>query len=124
DVNTYEKDDVWGAFPMNAKSFDNLINKHMEKHMIKDENGNETEESRYSVGTSSGETINIYALTTEQRDALMELFENTSMINEPDQKLMEIIGEETAAFFDGSKTAEETAKIIQNRVSIYVSEAS
>jgi len=36
---------------------------------------------------------------------------------------MEIIGEETAAFFEGSKTAEETAKIIQNRASIYVSEA-
>lgn len=123
DVNTYEKDDVWGAFPMNAKSFENLINKLMEKQMIKDENGNEVEESRISMGTAGGENINIYALTAEQRDALMELFENTSVINEPDQKLMEIIGEETAAFFEGSKTAEETAKIIQNRASIYVSEA-
>ena len=31
-------------------------------------------------------------------------------------------GARTAAFFDGQKTAEETAKIIQDRVSLYVAE--
>lgn len=123
DVSSYEDGSMWGAFPMNAKSFDNLINKLMEKHMIKDENGNEVEESRYSMGTSSGETISIYALTAEQCDALLGLFEETYVVNEPDLKLMEIIGEETAAFFEGTKTAEETAKLIQNRASIYVSES-
>ncbi len=122
EVNTYEQGDFYGSFPMNAKSFDNLLNKLMEKQMVKDENGNEVEESRISMGTAGGENINIYALTAEQRDALMKVFEETTMLNEPDRKLMEIINEETAAFFSGSKTAEETAKIIQNRASIYVSE--
>lgn len=122
EVKTYEEGDMYGSFPMNAKSFENLLNKLMEKQMIKDENGNELEESRYSIGTAGGETINLYALTAEQRDALMKAFEETTMLNEPDTKLMEIINEETAAFFSGSKTAEDTAKIIQNRASIYVSE--
>lgn len=122
EVQTYEESDFFGSFPMNAKSFDNLLNKLMEKQMIKDENGNEIEESRYGIGTAGGETIELYALTAEQRDALMKVFDETTMLNEPDRKLMEIINEETAAFFSGSKTAEETAKIIQNRASIYVSE--
>lgn len=122
EVQTYEESDYFGSFPMNAKSFDNLLNKLMEKQMIKDENGNEIEESRYSIGTAGGETIELYALTEEQRDALIKVFDETTMLNEPDRKLMEIINEETAAFFSGSKTAEETAKIIQNRASIYVSE--
>lgn len=122
EVNTYEDGDIMGAFPMNAKSFDNLMKKLMEKHMVKDENGKEVEESNHSIGTAGGESIDIYALTQAQYDALMELFENTSVINEPDVKLMEIINEETAAFFDGGKTAEETAALIQNRASIYLSE--
>jgi multiple sugar transport system substrate-binding protein len=35
-----------------------------------------------------------------------------------------IVQEEVTAFFTGDKSAEETAKIIQNRVSIYLSEQS
>ena len=36
----------------------------------------------------------------------------------------DIIQEEAAAFFNGDKTAEETARIIQNRVEIYLGEQS
>ena len=122
DVETYDENGMYGSFPMNAKSFDNLINKLMEKQMEKDENGNEVEVSKMSMGTSNGETIDIYALTAEQRDALLKVFEDTSVIDNPDGKLLEIISEEVEAFLKGSKTAEETAKIIQNRASIYVSE--
>ena len=38
--------------------------------------------------------------------------------------ISEIITDETKAFFAGSKTAEETAEILQSRVKIYVSENS
>jgi len=36
--------------------------------------------------------------------------------------MMEIITEETSAYFEGQKTAEETADIIQNRIQVYVNE--
>lgn len=124
EVKTYEQGNPGGFFPMNAKSFENLMNMLMEKHMVNDENGNEVEESNFSMETSDGEAIKLYALTKEQRNALMKLFKETTTLNEPDIKLMEIINEETATFLDGAKTAEETAKIIQNRASIYVSELS
>lgn len=39
-----------------------------------------------------------------------------------DQNIATIINEETAAFFAGQKSAEETAGIIQNRVSVYIGE--
>jgi ABC-type glycerol-3-phosphate transport system substrate-binding protein len=40
-----------------------------------------------------------------------------------DTELMKIIEEETAAFFAGSKTAEDCAKLIQNRATTYVAES-
>ena len=39
-----------------------------------------------------------------------------------DQELMNIISEESAAFFSGQKSAKDVAAIIQSRVQIYVNE--
>ena len=50
------------------------------------------------------------------------LIEKTNRIMRYDQSLMEIISDETGAFFAGEKTAEETAKHIQNRVQLYMAE--
>ena len=36
---------------------------------------------------------------------------------------MAILGEEVTAYFDGGRTAEETARIIDNRVQLYLDEA-
>lgn len=41
-----------------------------------------------------------------------------------DSPIIPIVEEETAAFFNGDKTAEETAAIIQSRVEIYLGEQS
>ena len=41
-----------------------------------------------------------------------------------DSDLMEIVSEESAAFFAGDKTADEVAKLIQNKASIYLGENS
>ncbi len=40
-----------------------------------------------------------------------------------DDKVTEIIEEEAGAYYEGQKTAEEVADIIQSRVSIYLSES-
>ena len=37
--------------------------------------------------------------------------------------ILEIIKEESEAYFDGSKTAEEVIEILQNRVQLYLDEA-
>ena len=39
-----------------------------------------------------------------------------------DEKIMEIITEESNAYFEGQKSAKETADVIQNRIQVYVNE--
>ena len=62
-------------------------------------------------------------ITKGQAENYLQLLENagTAMV---DPEVTAIVQEETEAFFAGDKTAEDTAKIIQNRVSIYLGEQS
>jgi ABC-type glycerol-3-phosphate transport system substrate-binding protein len=55
-------------------------------------------------------------------DEIERLLSSASALWEPDPTIMEIVGEECAAFLARGKTAEETARIIQGRVSMYVNE--
>lgn len=60
---------------------------------------------------------------TEQEVAAMEKMLNTISVNgESDSKITNIVVEETAPFFQGQKSAEEVAKVIQNKVSTYLQE--
>ena len=52
---------------------------------------------------------------------LLDHIEHTTLY---DPAAMDIISEECAAYFSGQRSAEETARIIQSRMSIYVSEQS
>ncbi|MDR2606257.1 MAG: extracellular solute-binding protein [Oscillospiraceae bacterium] len=73
-------------------------------------------------GSGSDKVIEYYALTQEQLDKFMEMLDKVSGSYTNNDTLLEIITEETAPFFAGQKTAEEVAKIIQSRASIYVNE--
>ncbi len=63
-------------------------------------------------------------MESEDRDALMAIFEGDVLVAQNDQTLMDMIREDASAYFAGAKSLEETVKIIQSRVSIYVSEHS
>ena len=61
-------------------------------------------------------------LTEQEAQQLRELIaavEHTTLV---DQTALDIIREETAAFLAGQRSAEETARLIQSRLSLYVSE--
>ena len=57
-------------------------------------------------------------------DQTMDLIKGASKIQRNDSALLEIINEELSVFFSGTRSAEETARIIDSRASIYVSENS
>ena len=57
-------------------------------------------------------------------DQTMDLIKGASKIQRSDSALLEIINEELSVFFSGTRSAEETARIIDSRASIYVSENS
>ena len=66
--------------------------------------------------------VQVGPLTQEEYDAFMRLYESCNSIYSYDEAILNIIKEEIEPFFDGQKTAEETARLIQNRVSLYVAE--
>lgn len=84
------------------------------------EEGKEVEqENTYYIGDQE---IKISALTQADVDMLIEYFESVTKMTRYDQSIVDIVNEETALFFDGTKSVDETASIIQSRASIYMSE--
>ena len=63
-----------------------------------------------------------YPITMENLDTFDNLVNSVTGVYEYDSSLMEIIWSEAQGFFAGDKTAEDTAKNIQSRVSIYMAE--
>ena len=58
---------------------------------------------------------------TERFEDFLALMESSTLC---DETALGIIGEEAAAYFAGACTAEEAARVIQERLSIYVAEQS
>ena len=61
-------------------------------------------------------------VTEEKKEAFVSLIERISTPSYTSASIRSIIDEEIPFFFDGSKSAEEVSKTIQNRVSILLSE--
>lgn len=108
--------DVYGAFSPIRSRFEEMLDKTMS--------------SDYFGGTDSGYIVsklgnNIYPLTQKERDEVERYFLTCdSLVSEFDEDVQKICAEEVLAYFAGDKSAEETSKIIQNRVSNLVSERS
>jgi ABC-type glycerol-3-phosphate transport system substrate-binding protein len=60
--------------------------------------------------------------TEADNQVILDIIANIEGVSRGDIELMKIIEEETAAFFAGSKTAEECAALIEDRASTYVAE--
>jgi ABC-type glycerol-3-phosphate transport system substrate-binding protein len=73
-------------------------------------------------GETEEKYIEFYAMTEQQIERFMEFLNSITRTMEYDQTLADIVTEECAAFFAGDKSAEETARLIQSRVLIYVNE--
>ena len=81
--------------------------------------------NKYSVETLRELNVSYdheHGLTQEDVDMLIDYFSSVTRLSRYDQSINDIINEETALFFDGTKSVDETAFIIQSRASIYMSE--
>ncbi|MDR0963083.1 MAG: hypothetical protein LBM60_00515, partial [Clostridium sp.] len=90
-----------------------------------DENGNQVEISVYGIGFGNGETIDIYAAKPQEIEEIRQLIDKADQISpagNAQDEIFTIILEETAAYFEGQKTVDEVADIIQRRVQVYVDE--
>lgn len=118
----------WYSFPTLQKNFD-----YMKETAIKpqtytwvDENGEEHEEiaNGGSVGFEDNWTYQYRVTTEDEVETVLEIMKVAKPAITQNDQIMTIITEEAQSFFAGDKTAEDVAKVIQNRVSIYVSENS
>jgi multiple sugar transport system substrate-binding protein len=71
----------------------------------------------------NGEEFTYPDNTEADNQYIYDIINNIEGVSRADTELMKIIEEETAAFFAGSKTAEQCANLIEDRASTYVAES-
>lgn len=109
-----------GNFPILIEQMNNLGKQATIPITYTDENGNVVEENNsYWVGDTE---IKLPKMTQADVDKVIELLKTVTRVQKYDESVSNIVKEEAQLFFDGSKTADETASIIQSRVSLYMSE--
>lgn len=111
------------GIPVKKTVIERLCEEQMEIEYEKDEEGNLQEKSKGSWELGDM-VIEYYAMTKEESDYFKELLGRigNSMETEMHQRLLEIIQEEANAYFSGSKSVKEAARVIQNRAQNYINE--
>lgn len=118
---TNEEYGGWGLSMVQSRLDANL--EEARKHQYyEDENGNQIEYPIYTYWDSTGQQVDIYCLTDELYNTLMDLINNTSRLYDYDQSIMSIVKSEVDNFLKGSSSAQDVAAMIQNKVSLYVNE--
>lgn len=84
--------------------------------------GLKIERVKYQVGAEGEETVGLSCITEEDAETFRSIVENAHRSYSNDSGMMDIIMEEAEAYFEKGKDAAAVADIIQNRVSMYVSE--
>ena len=78
-----------------------------------------------SVQYGDGWSYTYHTATREEAELILSLLSNACpsfTFMDSGNEIRSIISEEAAAFYAGQKTVEETAKVIQSRVQLYVDE--
>ena len=123
---------LYSALPISRTAFEAQAASEMEQDYETDENGEQILDkdgkpipiAKGGYSSDGSSMIELYAMTQEQYDAVLELIHSTHRVLRYDENIQSIISAETASFFAGETTAEETAGRIQNRVRLYIAEQS
>lgn len=108
-------------WPVKKSMYPKLKEKAQKPDTYIDENGKEqVYENTIMIG---GKEVKVGKVTDEEVAKVDELLNSVTQVMRYDTKVSEIVEEESSAFFSGQKSAEEAAKLIQNRVQTYLSES-
>ena len=114
------------ALPSYKKALDKKLDETMSDPYYTDQDGKK--QTYKDTEYMSNEEVEVPNFTKEERDFIANYIENADVISNISyyggDEVSSVVYEETQAFFAGERSAEETAKLIQNRVSIMVSEQS
>ena len=121
---------AWGGLPARQDVYQARLKEAMtpryqtnEKgEVIHDGNGNPIEMPIGSYWGENGEEVPVYAMNQEQADKLWEAVTSCSKVREQDDAIYTIVKEQAQAYYSGQKSAQDVAKLIQSKVTIYVNE--
>ena len=124
DENVYSLSSRIDVFEEKAKEATTIqYQQDAEGNNILDENGEPIPVVRYSMWNQHTQKAEeIYCLTQEQVDQIRELMESTTKMADYDNSIIEIVLQQAAPYFEGQKSAQDVAKLIQSKVNIYVNE--
>lgn len=107
--------------PTRQDAYDCMIEQKSAKEEYTDDWGNTIQPLKQAkkFGTFY---LEIEPLSQEEIQTYTSLVQSTNKIISYDEKIMEIIKEEAEGYFTGDKELEETVRVIQNRISLYVNE--
>ena len=111
------------GFPTTKAKLDALIEEETKIEYSLDENGEPMVWPKVTYGYEDWEA-EVYAATPEQVQAVRDLIDSSVASTNNDTTILNIITEEAEGYFEGQKSAQDVAKVIQSRVQTYVSENS
>lgn len=118
----FENNRYMDGLPLNLKAYAAAEAEAMKRDTYKDEEtGKEMEWPKGTIGWGDF-TVDYYAMSRDEADALRSLIDSIGRAAAYDKSIMNIVNEEVQSFVNGIKTPEQTAAIIQDRVSLYVNE--
>lgn len=112
----------YGYFPVKRSTFEKMADDAMKPETwINEEGVEETYTPTMYVG---GTEVEVTPLTQAERDYIVGFIEGVTEHVVYDEEIFNIISEEAAAYFNGQKSVDDVAGIIQSRINIYVNENS
>lgn len=112
----------YGYFPVKKSIFEKMADDAMKPDTwINEEGVEETYTPSMYIG---GTEVEITPLTQAERDYIVGFIESVTEHVVYDEEILNIISEEAAAYFNGQKSVDDVATIIQSRINIYVNENS
>ena len=117
------------GLPSQKKRLEELMQECMTEHYMTDENGQMLkDENGQPIPLGLGSTwygdwsYDYHLSTKEEMDQEYAVITSAKVSGGIDDQILTIIREEAAAYFEGQKTVDAVADIIQSRVQLYVNE--
>ncbi len=121
---TLKENDQLESFPINRADFERTM-EQARTPVMGTRNGVLQEVHRYNTGFTYFDldvTIPIDALTQEEYDLLMALYNAAEGTTDYDRNLINIITEQAGVYFAGDRSLDDTVAAIQSRVGLYLNE--
>lgn len=116
------QNNVTDGFPVCKTSLEAQLKQGQIIEYIEDAEGKKIAVAKARVTFEGEEPLSIYQITDRQANTLLQIIEKASVASAYDSRLHSILLQEIDGYFNGDRSLEETADVIQRIAQIYVSE--